>query len=131
MHMTTETLLSLIAFVLVIGVIALIFTSLWKERSPVKQRLPLGTMLDAVKEELLLADRKAKEQGSALLKFEECEFEFAVETEVDAGGKVTVWALELRAGARQMESNKIRIKYVSLPDGPIVAALPGDMPAKP
>jgi Flp pilus assembly protein CpaB len=120
--MTTETLLSLIAFVLVIGVIGIIATTMWKERSPVKQRLPLVTMLDAVKEELLLADRKAKEQGSAIMKLEECEFEFAIQTEVDASGKVTVWALELRAGARQTETNKIRIKYVSLPDGSIVAA---------
>jgi hypothetical protein len=129
--MTTETLLSLIAFVLVIGLIALIFTSLWKERSPVRQRLPLTTMVDAVKEQLLLADQKAKEQGSALLKFQECEFEFAVETEVDAGGKVTVWALELRAGARQTESNKVRIKYVGLPDGSIIAARASEIPAKP
>jgi hypothetical protein len=129
--MTTETLLSLIAFVLVIGVIALIFTSLWRERSPVRRRLPLATMLDAVKEELLLADRKAKEQGSAIMKFEECEFEFVIETEVDASGKVTVWALELGAGARQTESNKIRIKYVSLPDGSIIAARASEVPAKP
>lgn len=128
--MTTETLLSIIAFVLAIGVIALIFTSLWKERSPVRQRLPLTTMVDAVKAELLLADQKAKEQGSALLKFQECEFEFAVETEVDAGGKVTVWALELRAGVRQTESNKVRIKYVGLSDGPIVAARASEVPAK-
>lgn len=129
--MTTETLLSLIAFVLVIGVIGIIATTMWKERSPVKQRLPLVTMLDAVKEEMLAADRKAKEQGSAIMKFEECEFEFAIQTEVDASGRVTVWALELRAGARQTESNKIRIKYGSLPDGPIVAARSSGVPDKP
>jgi hypothetical protein len=129
--MTTETLLSIIAFVLIIGVIGFILTNVWKERSPVRQRLPLTTMVDAVKAELLLADQKAKEQGSALLKFQECEFEFAIETEVDAGGKVTVWALELRAGARQMESNKVRIKYVGLPDGPIVAARASEVTAKP
>jgi hypothetical protein len=81
-------------------------------------------MLDAVKEELLKADQKAKERGPALMRFESCEFEFAIETEVDASGKVTVFALELGAGARQTETNRIRIKYMGLPNQPLDAVRP-------
>jgi len=119
--MTIETLLAIVAIVLVAGVIGFMLANTWKGRAIVRQRLPLATMLDAVKEELLGADQKAKEQGSALMRFESCEFEFAIETEVDASGKVTVWALELSAGARQTETNRIRIKYAGLPDQPLDA----------
>jgi len=121
--MTTETVLSIVAIVLVIGVIVYILLNARPGQSAIKQRLPLVTMLDAVKEEMLLADRKAKEQGTALLKFEECEFEFAIETEIDASGKVIVWAVQLGAGAKQTESNKIRVKYVGLPDQNIEGAV--------
>jgi hypothetical protein len=120
--MTTETVLAIVAIVLVIGVIVYILLNARPGQSAIKQRLPLETMLDAVKEEMLLVDRKVKEQGTALLKFEECEFEFAIETEIDAGGRVIVWAVQLGAGAKQTESNRIRVKYVSLPDHPIEGA---------
>jgi hypothetical protein len=122
--MTTETIFALVALVLVIGVIIDILLNARPGQSVIQQRLPLATMLEGVKAELLLADRKAKEQGSALLKFEECEFEFAIETQVDAAGRVTVYALQLGAGAQQIESNKIRVKYVSLPDQDLEGAIP-------
>jgi hypothetical protein len=120
---TIETAISIVALVLVLGVIVYILLNARRGQSAIKQRLPLVTMLDAVKEEMLLADRKAKEQGSARLKFKECEFEFAIETEIDAAGEVTVWAVQLGAGAKQTESNTIRVKYVSLPDQIIEGAV--------
>ena len=121
--MTIETALSIVAIVLVLGVIGYILLNARTGRSAVRQRLPLATMLDAVKEEILLADQKAKQQGSAIMKFKDCEFEFAIETEVDATGEVTVWAVQLGAGAKQTESNTIRVRYVSLPDQNIEGAV--------
>jgi hypothetical protein len=67
--MTIETLLAIVALVLVAGVIGFMVANTWKGRAVVRQRLPFETMLDAVKEELLRADQKAREQGSALMRF--------------------------------------------------------------
>lgn len=68
-------------------------------------------MVEAVKEELEKAAERAREQQNAIMKSTDCEFVFAIETETDASGKVTIWALELDGGVKLTESNTVTNKY--------------------
>ena len=117
--MDTTTILSILAFILAIGAIGYIF-SMNRTRYGQKKRFPLEDMLKEVKEAMVQADLNAQADHSAIMKFSECAFEFAIETENDASGKLTVFAVELSGGAKLTESNKVSIKYIGLPDHPIV-----------
>jgi hypothetical protein len=58
--------------------------------------------------------------------FDECEFEFAVETE--GGGEVgfSVWVLDVSLDAKRTSSNTVRVKFKGNPANPIAAfAAPG------
>ena len=68
--MTIETLLAVVAIVLVSGVIGFMLANTWKGRAVVRQRLPLETMLDAVKRRVAQGRSQSREQGSALMRFE-------------------------------------------------------------
>lgn len=46
------------------------------------------------------------------MRFEECELEFAIETEQEASGAIKFWVLELGGGVKRNESNIVRMKYV-------------------
>ena len=76
-------------------------------------RIPLSDLLASVRSEIVTADAAAQEAGVAVMKFDECEFEFAVEIEKDAKGGIKVWVLELGGGVKKKDSNKIRVKYKS------------------
>jgi hypothetical protein len=114
--MTIETVFSVLAFSAIIGVIGYIFGSSRIQKSSIKKRILFSTMLETVKEQIFTAHINAISQGSGIMQFDECEFEFAIETEQDGSGKVTVWALEISGGSKQTDSNKVRIKYKALPN---------------
>lgn len=74
-------------------------------------RIPLSDLLASIRSEIVKADAAAKKEGTAVMQFDECEFEFAVEIEKEAKGGVHVWVLELSGGGKKTEMNTIRVKY--------------------
>ena len=112
--MTIETLFSVLAFSAIIGVIGYIFGSSRIQKPSIRKRILFSTMLEAAKEQILAAHVNAVSQESGIMQFDECEFEFAIETEQNTSGKATVWALEISGGGKQTDSNKVRIKYKAL-----------------
>lgn len=86
------------------------------------ERIPLSEVVAKVAEELIQAQAKAKARGTAVMQFDECELEFAVEAEREGKAGVNVWALELGGSKKRTESNIVRVKFKSLPDQPLQAA---------
>lgn len=85
------------------------------------EKIQLSEMLDHISLELLEAQKKSDKRGQATMQFSECEIEFAVETTKEVGGGIKVWVSELKAGAKKMDSNTVRIKFGGIPDTPIQA----------
>jgi len=85
-------------------------------------RIPLSDVVAHVTEELRKAHARSVAQGNAVMQFEECELEFAVEAEKSANGGIKVWLLNLGGGAKKTDSNTVKIKYVKIP-GTVVQAV--------
>jgi hypothetical protein len=85
------------------------------------ERIQLSTLVDKIRQELYAAHQHALSEGGGIMQFEECELEFAVETEVEAKGGIKVYILSLSGGGKRSESNIVRIKYKRIEDQPIVA----------
>ena len=85
------------------------------------KKIRLSELLEHITEELITADEDARKRGFATMQFDECEIEFAVETEKEGGGGVKVWILDLKGGAKRTDSNTVRIKFSSIPEQPIQA----------
>jgi hypothetical protein len=84
-------------------------------------RLPLSEVVSQVAAELVRARDRARQRGEAVMQFDECELEFAVEAEKEASGGVNVWAIELGAGVKRTEANVVRVKFKALSSNPIQA----------
>jgi len=78
-----------------------------------QQKIPIAELARHVRNELETIHKAAA--GDALLRLSECEFEFALEAELEAAGGIKVWLLDLRGGGKKSESNTVRIKYSSIP----------------
>ena len=85
------------------------------------KRIPLADVLANITDELLKAQQNATKRGLAVMQFEECELEFAVELSVEGSGGVNVWVLDLSGGGSRTESNTVKIKFKSIPDKVIQA----------
>lgn len=83
-------------------------------------RIPIADLVKHVRSELLAIHRGAN--GDGLLALTECEFEFALEAEREAGGGIKVWLLDLKGGGKKTESNTVRIKYGAAPGQSVVMA---------
>jgi hypothetical protein len=119
--MTIETLFSVLAFSAVIGAIGYLFGSSRIQKQSLRKRILFSTMLETVKEQIMTAHINAVSQNLGIMQFDECEFEFAIETEQNGSAKMTVYALEISGGSKQTDSNKVRIKYKALPNIPLQA----------
>jgi len=86
-----------------------------------QDRIPLGELLEYIAGEIRDIHRKAIAHGEPVMKFKECEFEFAIEAESKAEGGFHVWVLNLGGGVKRTESNTIKIKYSALGDHEMVA----------
>jgi len=82
------------------------------------QKIPIAELVRHVRSELESIHNAAV--GDALLNLSECEFEFALEAEREAGGGLKVWLLDLSGGGKKSESNTVRIKYLSMPGRSVV-----------
>ena len=86
-------------------------------------RVPLGEILDYISAELRKAHKKAISHGTPIMKFQECEFEFAIEIGQEAEAGVQVWVLKLGGKAKKSEKNTIKIKYTALEGSEVVAEI--------
>jgi Trypsin-co-occurring domain 2 len=77
-------------------------------------RIPLAGLLGFISSELRAAHESAMRDGRPMMRFQECELEFANEAEGKAGGGVQVYVLKLEGGVKRTETNTIKIKYVAL-----------------
>jgi hypothetical protein len=90
-----------------------------------RDRIPLGELLNHITAEIRDIHHKAMAHGDPVMKFKECEFEFAIEAEDKAEGGFHVWVLKLGGGMKRTESNTIKIKYGALADHEMVALVEG------
>ncbi len=77
-------------------------------------KLELPALLAHLTEQLLEADKAAREKGNAIMQLEECEVELAVKLEIGAKGGVKFWVMELGANSKTEHSNKIKVKFKPL-----------------
>jgi hypothetical protein len=90
------------------------------------ERIALAHVISEVAAELLKADKEAKNRGAALMQFEACEVEFAVTVEKTAEGGIKVWVFNLGLGEKDVQTNKVRVKFKSLLENPIMAPHVGE-----
>lgn len=74
----------------------------------------LSDVLAYVAEQLLMAEKQAKNREQAIMRFEECEVELSVKLEAGAKGGIKVWVIELGANVKREEANKIKVKFRAL-----------------
>lgn len=86
-----------------------------------QDRIPLSELLEHIAGEIRDIHRKTIAHGDPVMKFKECEFEFAIEAENKAEGGFHVWVLKVGGGVKRTESNTIKIKYSALADHEMVA----------
>jgi hypothetical protein len=79
-----------------------------------QDRIPLAEILGFISSELRAAHDRAMREGRPVMRFQECELEFAIEAEGSAGGGIQVYVLKLEAGVKRTETNTIKIKYTAL-----------------
>jgi hypothetical protein len=84
-------------------------------------RIRLADAVSAISQELLEAKKNAISKGASTMVFDECEFEFAVETEGSGGVGFSVWVLDISAEAKRTSSNTVRVKFKGNPANPIAA----------
>jgi hypothetical protein len=85
------------------------------------EKLPLSRLIDAVTDELLAAQaaREVKRNldgTPAIMQFEECELEMAVEIEISGEAKTNVWVFKLGGGIKKTDANTVKVKFSRLKD---------------
>lgn len=80
-----------------------------------KKRLDLATLIGHAGDEIRKAHTNAVNEGDAVMQFMECEIEVGFDVELEVGGKVNFWAVELGTSGTQTATNKIVLKYQALP----------------
>ncbi|MBV8771177.1 MAG: hypothetical protein JO166_02435 [Deltaproteobacteria bacterium] len=84
-------------------------------------KIPLSDVLQNITEELAKADKAARERGSAVMQFTDCELDFAIEAERQGNAGVKLWVLDVGGEVKRSESNTIKLKFSSLSNNPIQA----------
>ena len=92
-----------------------------EEPRTMAEKFALSDILNGIIEELVQAHKNADHRGFAVMKFVECEVEFAVEIEKDRNLGAKLWVLKLGGGRTKTDSNTVRIKFVA--EGPTLAAV--------
>jgi hypothetical protein len=85
------------------------------------EQLPLAEVLSQVAQELLTADKTARERGIPVMQFDHCEVEFAVTVEKSAKAGLQVWVVNIGGDAKASHTNKIKVRFKS-PEGIITQA---------
>jgi hypothetical protein len=91
-------------------------------------RIQLSEVLKMVGAEIRRAHRSATDKHSEdkpVMRFRDCELEFAIEIEAKGEGKFDIWVAKIGTGVKRTESNSIKIRYSALEDNPQVAIVEG------
>jgi len=83
-------------------------------------QLRFSDLLNQIGTEIRDANARAIANDDKIMQFLECEIEIAVTAEVEGGGKINLYALEIGADASQTKSHTVKIKYGALEDNPQV-----------
>ena len=91
-----------------------------------ENRIPLAALLEYITSQLRQVHENAKAAQARgdhepIMKFDECELEFAIEAEYKGEAGLHVWVVKAGAGVKRSEANTIKIKYTSLPGPGTVA----------
>ena len=78
------------------------------------QRIEFSKVIEHITEELKKAKQASPED--AVMQFEECEVEFAIELEKSGKSGINIWVVELGGGINKTETNTVRIKFKSIPE---------------
>ncbi len=89
---------------------------------PTSPKPELADVLAHLSNQLILADEAAKQRGKAAMQFEECEVEFAIKVDTGAKAGIKVWVIEIGADAKYEQSNRIKIKFKTIPGSGLQAA---------
>lgn len=97
---------------------------------PKLDKIVLSEVLEHISSELWEVNERAIKSGRATMQFSECEIEFAIETEGKAETGIKVYVVNLGGGVKRSETNRIKIKFGSIPNAPIVGQIiaPGPAP---
>jgi copper(I)-binding protein len=85
------------------------------------EKIALSDILAQIADELTLAEENARRRGFAVMQFQECEIEFAVQAEKQAGGGIKVWFINLGGGVKRSDENTIRLKFTNISNMPMQA----------
>jgi hypothetical protein len=95
----------------------------------IQSRVPLAELLEDITSELRQIHKKAMAGRNPIMRFQECELEFAIDVEDKVEGGFHIWVVKLGGGVKRTESNTIKIKYSALSGPPgssdIVAPVEG------
>lgn len=84
-------------------------------------KVELSKVLDHIAAELIVVDTAARTRSKPVMQFDECEIEFAVKVEMSGQAGIKVWVLEIGGGGKHEHSNKIKVKFKSIPGQSIQA----------
>ena len=125
--MSPEEILALVVFIIVTALIGWIFGFTGgRSKSAQNKNIQLADLLAATRSELIKSHNKAVKSGLAIMKFEEIEFEFAVEIENEGSTGLKISLLEFGGRGKRKEANIVRVKYKSLPSPGIFAPQTGN-----
>lgn len=80
-----------------------------------KKRLDLATLIGHAGDEIRTAHEIAKKENDAVMQFMDCEIEVGFDVELEVGGQVNFWAVEVGTSGAQTVTNKITLRYQALP----------------
>jgi hypothetical protein len=79
-----------------------------------QKRLPLAEMIAHVADEVTRANDAAVGRDRAVMRFSECEITVAFELDLELGGKVNLWAVELGTKGTQSTVHTLTVRYQSI-----------------
>jgi hypothetical protein len=81
----------------------------------------LSELVKTTADELRAIHNAEPKASDAVMRFSECEVELAVAVAADVDGKVKFWVVEAGSGVSYENSQKVKLKFTSIP-GQIVQA---------
>lgn len=97
-----------------------------------ESKIALATVLREVRNAIRQAHEDAMAEAAKdptkmpVMRFKECEVEFALDVEMEVGGGIKLWVLKLGAGRTRTESNTIKITYDAHGDVMVAKGLSDD-----
>lgn len=78
-------------------------------------KFELAELLAQLSDQLIAADRRARERGQAIMQLEECEVELAINMEGGGNAGIKFWVVELGVNAKTERVNTLKVKFKPIP----------------